>query len=357
MHVARVRSVHGGREYVSVLLRQSYPRGWQGQAPDARLADRPASHGHRRPRAQRCAARRWCPRADGGLRILRSLPHGHVAAVLGDAPEPGPRADPRPAAVTDARPRGRAHRGAHPGARLKLATARGLSRHDPRRGARRRGRHRGRAVRRARLAARPPAGGRAGARAPPPRCPAAWSCSMSRPPGWRAAAARSRPTATAATTGRPAPDRVRPPDRRRGCPVAVEAFPGNTADPATLEAQLAKLRDRFGLERFVLVGDRGMLTSARIERLREMGGIDWVSALRAPAIRGLVEPRAPSSCRCSTSATSSRSAAPTSRASAWWSAATRPSPRSGRASGRSCWPPPRPTSRGSRRPWRRGTPP
>ena len=73
-----------------------------------------------------------------------------------------------------------------------------------------------------------------------------------------------------------------------GCPVAVEAFPGNTADPATLEAQLAKLRERFGLERFVLVGDRGMLTSARIERLRAMGGIDWLSALRAPAIRGLV---------------------------------------------------------------------
>jgi hypothetical protein len=74
-----------------------------------------------------------------------------------------------------------------------------------------------------------------------------------------------------------------------GRPVAVEAFRGNTADPGTLEAQLVKLRDRFGLERFVLVGDRGMLTSARIERLRELGGIDWVSALRAPAIRGLVE--------------------------------------------------------------------
>jgi len=75
----------------------------------------------------------------------------------------------------------------------------------------------------------------------------------------------------------------------QGCPVAVEAFPGNTADPATLEAQLTKLRDRFGLTEFVLVGDRGMLTSARIARLREIGGIGWVSALRAPAIRGLAE--------------------------------------------------------------------
>jgi hypothetical protein len=75
----------------------------------------------------------------------------------------------------------------------------------------------------------------------------------------------------------------------RGCPVAVEAFAGNTADPATLEVQVAKVRDRFGLTDIVLVGDRGMLTSARIARLRELGGIGWVSCLRAPAIRALVE--------------------------------------------------------------------
>ena len=75
----------------------------------------------------------------------------------------------------------------------------------------------------------------------------------------------------------------------RGCPVAVEVFPGNTADPATVEAQVDKLRERFGLSELVLVGDRGMLTSARIERLKEPGGIGWVSCLRAPAIRRLVE--------------------------------------------------------------------
>ena len=75
----------------------------------------------------------------------------------------------------------------------------------------------------------------------------------------------------------------------RGCPIAVEAFAGNTADPATVEAQVDKLRARFGLTDVVLVGDRGMLTSARIERLRETGGIGWVSCLRGPAIRRLVE--------------------------------------------------------------------
>jgi hypothetical protein len=75
----------------------------------------------------------------------------------------------------------------------------------------------------------------------------------------------------------------------RGCPVAVEAFAGNTADPATVETQIEKLRVRFGLTDIVLVGDRGMLTSARIERLKELGGIGWVSCLRAPAIRRLVD--------------------------------------------------------------------
>src|SRR5713101_2344937 len=70
-----------------------------------------------------------------------------------------------------------------------------------------------------------------------------------------------------------------------GCPVAVEVFPGNTADPKTVAAQVLKLRERFGLQRLVLVGDRGMLTSARIrEDLQPVPGIEWITALRAPAI-------------------------------------------------------------------------
>jgi hypothetical protein len=73
-----------------------------------------------------------------------------------------------------------------------------------------------------------------------------------------------------------------------GRPLAVEVFPGDTADPATVAATIEKVRERFGLERVVLVGDRGMLTSARIEVLRA-AGLDWISSLRGPAIRGLVE--------------------------------------------------------------------
>ena len=75
---------------------------------------------------------------------------------------------------------------------------------------------------------------------------------------------------------------------QEGCPVAVEAFEGNTADPATVAAQVEKLRTRFRIRRVALVGDRGMLTEARIREDVEPAGIDWITALRAPGIRALV---------------------------------------------------------------------
>jgi transposase len=74
-----------------------------------------------------------------------------------------------------------------------------------------------------------------------------------------------------------------------GCPVAVEVFEGNTVDSATVESQVKKVRERFGIERVVLVGDRGMITEARIRKdLRETEGLDWITALRAPQISKLV---------------------------------------------------------------------
>jgi len=73
-----------------------------------------------------------------------------------------------------------------------------------------------------------------------------------------------------------------------GCPVAVEVFEGNTADPKTVASQVRKLRQRFKLERIVMVGDRGMLTSARIREDLQPEGIDWITALRAPQIQALV---------------------------------------------------------------------
>ncbi len=72
-----------------------------------------------------------------------------------------------------------------------------------------------------------------------------------------------------------------------GCPVAVVVFEGKTGDPATLGAQIAKLKARFGLTRVVLVGDHGLSTEARLGEEVAPAGLDWITALRAPAIRAL----------------------------------------------------------------------
>ena len=73
-----------------------------------------------------------------------------------------------------------------------------------------------------------------------------------------------------------------------GCPVAIEVFAGNTADPMTLAAQIEKLKQRFHLTHVVLVGDRGMITEARITADIQSAGLDWITALRGPAIKDLL---------------------------------------------------------------------
>lgn len=75
-----------------------------------------------------------------------------------------------------------------------------------------------------------------------------------------------------------------------GCPVAVEVFDGDTGDPNTLPSQIEKVRERFGIQKVIWVGDRGMITEARIrEDMMGVEGLQWVTALRAPAIRKLIE--------------------------------------------------------------------
>ncbi len=74
-----------------------------------------------------------------------------------------------------------------------------------------------------------------------------------------------------------------------GRPVAVEVFAGNTADPSAFISAAATVKQRFGLADVVMVGDRGMITSARVEALKDVGGLGWVTSLRAPAIRALAD--------------------------------------------------------------------
>jgi len=74
-----------------------------------------------------------------------------------------------------------------------------------------------------------------------------------------------------------------------GRPVALEVYPGNTGDPTTVGDQVEKLRERFSLSRVVIVGDRGMLTQAQIHKLKQHPGLGWISSLRSHAVRSLVE--------------------------------------------------------------------
>jgi transposase len=75
----------------------------------------------------------------------------------------------------------------------------------------------------------------------------------------------------------------------RGCPVSVSTFSGNTADPTTVVEQVAKVQETFNINKLVLVGDRGMISQQQIDRFKEMGGVDWITALRSGQIRKLVE--------------------------------------------------------------------
>ena len=78
-----------------------------------------------------------------------------------------------------------------------------------------------------------------------------------------------------------------------GCPIAVEVFEGNTSDPTTFTNQIEKVRSRFGIKQIIWVGDRGIITSSRIkEDLKKQQGLDWISALRSTQIRSLVEQEA-----------------------------------------------------------------
>ncbi|MDP2664593.1 MAG: IS1634 family transposase, partial [bacterium] len=74
----------------------------------------------------------------------------------------------------------------------------------------------------------------------------------------------------------------------RGCPVAVSVFKGNTGDPPTLLPEVERVRERFGIEQFVVVGDRGMISQTQITALKALAGVDWITALKTGAIRALV---------------------------------------------------------------------
>src|SRR5215831_3417591 len=118
---------------------------------------------------------------------------------------------------------------------------------------------------------------------------ARWCSTTSRLPTLRAAPAHWRNSVTIATAKascRSCLGFFAPPRDARWRSRSSRAM---SADPSTLESQVSKIKGRFALERVVLVGDRGMITEARLNETIKPAGLDWITALRAPAIRGLVE--------------------------------------------------------------------
>ncbi len=76
---------------------------------------------------------------------------------------------------------------------------------------------------------------------------------------------------------------------RRGCPVAISVYDGNTSDPETLMPQVHRLKDEFGIDSFVIVGDRGMISQKAVDEIKTQDGVAWISALKSGAIRALIE--------------------------------------------------------------------
>jgi hypothetical protein len=274
----------------AVLLRESYREG--GKVKNRTLANL-SSWPEAKVEALARALKGLPPAGlDGMVEITRSLPHGHVAAVLGTirslgleeliAPAPSRPRDLVVAMITAAVIDGSS----------KLATARGL---------------------RAETAASS-LGGLLGLQA----CDeddlyAAMDWLLPRQPGIEDALAARHlrdgalvlyDVSSAAFEGRTCPlgqiGHARDGVRGRlqiiygvlttltGIPVAVEVFKGATGDPATVSAQVTKLKRRFGLTRIAIVGDRGMLTKARIRDDVKPAELDWITALRGPAIKALM---------------------------------------------------------------------
>ena len=297
MHVARIKSSHTDkqgreREYESRLLRRTYRDGGKVRhetlANLSKMPDRVVDAVEAALKGEVLV-----PAGEAAVTVARSLPHGHVAAVhamarkLGlpgaarpgrPAARPGPGADHLPGRAPRARSCPRSPGGA---TRRSAPTSASRTRRPTRPTRRWTGCRPGRT--RIETQARPPAP-RPG-REPVADGPVRPVVLLAGGDALPARGARLLPRRQEGQR----PDRVRAAHRPRRPPVAVRVFEGNTADPAAFTEIAGVVKDTFGLKKMVMVGDRGMITTARIEALRELDGkYAWITALRAPAIRKLM---------------------------------------------------------------------
>ena len=287
MHVSKVVSRQGGREYVSYLLRQSYRD--EGAVKTRTLANLSALPPAGIEALRQVLAGAVLVPAHEVLSIERSWPHGHVAAVLGTARKLGLEAllDPQPSRERDlvlAMVVGRILQPAS-----KLATARLLpttslgsslgveaATEDEFYAAmdwllKRQGQIEGRLAKRYLKSGDVVLYDLSSSYMEGEHCPLAK----------RGYSRDGKPGQLQIEFGLLT--------NAAGVPVAIEVFPGNTADPNTFLSQVEKVKERFGVKDVVWVADRGMLTGAQVEKLEKIAGTHWVTALRAPTIQQLIE--------------------------------------------------------------------
>lgn len=287
MHVVRVTKTEKGKTYQSVLLRQSYREG--RRVKNRTLASLTALPAAAIDAVERVLRGQTLAPVDEALTIQRSRPHGHVAATLGTARKLGLEAllDPQSSRQRDLVVAMVAGRVLQPAS--KLATTRLLDTTSL-----------GETL------------GVGEATADELYAALDWLVARQEQIEERLAKRYLRPggvvlydlTSTYvegehcelakrghSKDGRPGKPQVEFGllTNAEGIPVAIEAFAGNTGDPATFPAQERKVRERFGVGEVVWVADRGMLTSAQVERLQKVVGARWITALRAPTIQQLVE--------------------------------------------------------------------
>ncbi len=287
MHVVRIVRRHGEREYVSQLLRQSYREG--RHVKNRTLANLSALPLPAIDAVRRSLAGEVLIAAHEAFAIGRSWPHGHVAAVLGAARQLGlgRLLDPRPSRARDLV--------------LAMVVARVLAPASK--------------LATTRLLATTSLGGTLGVEdATEDELYAALDWLLGRQARIEQGLAERYlepggivlyDLSSTYVEGEHCPlakrgySRDGKPGKRQvefglltnaeGVPVAIEAFPGNTADPSTFQRQVDKVKDRFGLSDVVWVADRGMLTGAQVAKLQKIAGAHWITALRAPTIQQLVE--------------------------------------------------------------------
>ena len=295
MHVVRIVSRRGDREYVSHLLRQSYRDG--AKVKNRTLANRSALPPTAIEVLRRSLAGEVLIGADEALTIERSWPHGHVAAILGAARQRGLEAllDRQPSRQRDLVLAMVVARVVPPASKLATSRLFGTTSLGPVLG-----------VEQARedelygaldwlLARQQRIEQRLAQRDLEPGGLVLYDRSST----LRQAQGRLYVAGEPCSLAKRGYRRDGRPDQAQvefglltnaaGVPVAIEAFAGNTGDPATFQNQVQKVKDRFGVAEVIWVADRGMLTSAQVAKLQEGAGSRWSTALRAPAVRKLVE--------------------------------------------------------------------